>query len=324
MHKYAMILTQLLFCNTVMAASPEVASQVKTLWLAGDYTAAHALLSPLVTRKTKDADLLALLGQTEALMHNNEQAEELLEKAVKYGANNADYQHWYATVSCNLAAGASMFSALGYAKRCKKAYQTALELSPDNPRSYIALGSFLNQAPGIAGGDKAEALKLAQKLKQLDPLQGALLALNASDLTDDTVFTALLAEDELLSKRPESYLQRGVAFSRADDHTKAISLFEQALTMPADDDAAVDAKAQALYQIGRSAVKGQTDQDKGISALQQFIEQQPAADNIDWAKLRLGQLYIAQQQQDKAEQLLKPVLASTQDKQLKDELQKLL
>ncbi|MFT5547827.1 MAG: hypothetical protein ACI8YD_003536, partial [Rheinheimera aquimaris] len=32
----------------------------------------------------------------------------------------------------------------------------------------------------------------------------------------------------------------------------------------------------------------------------------------------------AQQQQDKAELLLKPVLASTQDKQLKDELQKLL
>lgn len=324
MHKYVMLLAPILLCHVAMAGSPGVASQVKALWQAQDYTAAHALLSPLVTKKTKDAELLALLGQTEAALHNNEQAEALLEKALKYDANNADYQHWYATVSCNLAAGASMFSALGYAKRCKKAYQAALELSPDNPRSYIALGSFLNQAPGIAGGDKAEALKLAQKLKQLDPLQGALLALNASDLTDDTVFTALLAEDELLSKRPESYLQRGVAFSRTDEHAKAISLFEQALTMPADDDAAVDAKAQALYQIGRSAVKGQTDHDKGISALQQFIEQQPTADNIDWAKLRLGQLYIAQRQQAKAELLLKPILASTQDKQLKDELQKLL
>ena len=324
MQKCLMFIAPLLLSQAVMAGAADISSQVKVLWHAQDYTAAHTLLSPLVTKKNKDAELLALLGQTEALLHNTEQAEELLEKAVKYDANNADYQHWYATVSCNLAASASMFSALGYAKRCKKAYQTALELAPDNPRSYIALGSFLNQAPGIAGGDKAEALKLAQKLKQLDPLQGALLALNASDLTDDAVFTALLAEDELLSKRPESYLQRGVAFSRADDHTKAISLFEQALTMPADDDAAVDAKAQALYQIGRSAVKGQTDHDKGISALQQFIEQQPTADNIDWAKLRLGQLYIAQQQQDKAELLLKPVLASTQDKQLKDELQKLL
>lgn len=324
MHKNILLIMPVLFSSVVAATTADLASQVKALWQVGDYTAAHALLSPLVTRKTKDAQLLALLGQTEAQLHNNELAEDLLEKAVKYEGNNADYQHWYATVSCNLAANASMLSALGYAKRCKKAYQMALELSPDNPRGYIALGSFLNQAPGIAGGDKAEALKLAQKLKLLDPLQGALLALNASDLTNEAVFTALLANDELLSKRPESYLQRGIAFSRADDHTTAISLFEQALTMPADDDAAAAASAQALYQIGRSAVIGKTGYAKGVSALQQFIEQQPTADNIDWAKLRLGQLYIAQQQQDKAEQLLKPVLASTEDKKLKDELKKLL
>ena len=106
----------------------------------------------LVNEKTKDAQLLALLGRTEAGLQQNERAEQLLEKALKFEANNADYQHWYATVSCNLAGSASMFSALGYAKRCKKAYETALELAPENPRSYIALGSFLAQAPGIAGG----------------------------------------------------------------------------------------------------------------------------------------------------------------------------
>lgn len=98
----------------------------------------------------------------------------------------------------------------------------------------------------------------------------------------------------------------------------------EALATPASDDEAAAAQAQALYQIGRSAVKGGLAVDKGISALQQFIAQQPAADNIDWAKLRLGQLYIAQQQQAKAEEILKPLQASTQDKELKGELQKLL
>ncbi|HEX5793274.1 MAG TPA: tetratricopeptide repeat protein [Rheinheimera sp.] len=317
----------LILSSSVLANSAQpqaLAEQVKALWQADDVPAAQALLTPLVTKKTKDAQLLALLGQTEALLNNADKAEDLLEKAVKLDSNNADYQHWYATVSCNLAASASMFSALGYAKRCKKAYETALELAPDNPRSYIALGSFLAQAPGVAGGDKDKALQLAERLKQIAPLQGALLELNASDLQDDTAFNALLAKDELLTQRPETYLQRGVAFSRADQHAKAMALFEQALTMPASDEDAADAKAQALYQIGRSAVKGELAIDKGIAALQQFIEQQPAADNIDWAKLRLGQLYIAQQQQAKAEEILKPLLASTQDKELKGELQKLL
>lgn len=317
----------LILSSSVLANSAQpqaLAKQVKALWQAGDMLAAQALLSPMVTKKTKDAQLLALLGQTEALLNNADKAEDLLEKAVKFDSNNADYQHWYATVSCNLAASASMFSALGYAKRCKKAYETALELAPQNPRSYIALGSFLAQAPGVAGGDKDKALQLAEQLKQIDPLQGILLQLNASDLQDDAVFNALLAKDELLTQRPETYLQRGVAFSRADQHAKAMALFEQALTIPASDDAAADAKAQALYQIGRSAVKGELAIDKGIAALQQFIEQQPTADNIDWARLRLGQLYLLQQQQAKAEEILKPLLASTQDKELKGELQKLL
>jgi len=317
----------LILSSSVLASSTDpqaLTAQVKALWQAKDAQAAQALLTPLVTKKTKDAQLLALLGQTEALLNNADKAEDLLEKAVKIDSKNADYQHWYATVSCNLASSASMLSALGYAKRCKKAYETALKLAPDNPRSYIALGSFLAQAPGIAGGDKGKALQLAEQLKQIDPFQGALLQLNASDLQDDAVFEALLAKDELLTQRPETYLQRGVAFSRTDDHAKAIALFEQALTMPASDDDAAAAQAQALYQIGRSAVKSGLAVDKGISALQQFIAQQPAADNIDWAKLRLGQLYIAQQQQAKAEEILKPLLASTQDKELKGELQKLL
>ncbi|MDP2714033.1 lipopolysaccharide assembly protein LapB [Rheinheimera sp.] len=319
-----LMLPVLLMSAASLADTSSLTTQVKALWQAGDMQAAQALLSPMVTKKTKDARLLALLGQTEALINNADKAEDLLEKAVKLDSNNADYQHWYATVSCNLASSASMFSALGYAKRCKNAYETALELAPQNPRSYIALGSFLAQAPGIAGGDKDKALQLAARLKQIEPLQGALLELNASDLQNDATFNALLAKDKLLTQRPETYLQRGVAFSRADEHAKAMVLFEQALTMPASDDEAAEAKAQALYQIGRSAVKGKLAVDKGIAALQQFLAQQPAADNIDWAKLRLGQLYIAQQQQAKAEEILKPLLASTQDKELKDELQKLL
>lgn len=324
MHKPFILCSVLLLSHAVQADNSELAAQVSALWKTQDYTAAQTLLAPLVNKKTKDAQLLALLGRTEAGLQNMEVAEELLEKALKYNAQNADYQHWYGTASCNLASSASMFSAMGYAKRCKKAYQAALELEPQNPRSYIALGSFLAQAPGIAGGDKDEALKLAQQLRQLDPLQGALLALNASDLTDDTAFNALLAQDELLAQRPEAYLQRGIAFSRADEHVTAITLFEQAQAMEATDEESRAAKLQALYQIGRSAVVGNVDYNKGIAALQQFIQQQPAADNIGWAKLRLGQLFIAQQQREKAIAILEPLMAITKDNQLKDELQKLL
>lgn len=310
--------------STALYAEPDIEVSVRQLWQSKDYVGAKALLQPLVTKKTKDARLLALLGQTEAKLQNDNDAEQWLEKAVKYDSANADYQHWYAGVSCNLATNASMFSALGYARRCKNAYQNALKLAPDNPRSYIALGSFYVQAPAIAGGDKAEALKLAAALKQLDPLEGAMLQLKASEFTDDAQFNAFLEHEAPLKSRPEPYLFQGMVYSRADEHAKAIVFFEQASMMDAADDAASESKYQAMYQIGRSAVKGKLEIAKGIVALEQFIKHHTDAEVIDWATLRLGQLYILQQQPEKADAILKPLMAATKDNNLKDELAKLL
>lgn len=306
------------------AVTAEISEKVKQFWQQDDYASAKALLTPYRDKNKKDADILALLGQTEAGLRNLEEAESLLAKAVKIKPDNADYQHWYATASCNMASNASMFSALGYAKRCKKAYEKALELAPDNPRSYIALGSYYAQAPGMAGGDKQRALELAQQLKTIDAIQGSLLQLKATDLSDEATFNNLLADDPLLKQRPESYFSRGMALSRDDKHSDAISYFTQALAQPAADEDAQATQQMARYQLARSAVKGKTSLDEGVVAIKQFIADEPEAEFAEWAQLRLGQLLIMQQQTEQAQAILQPLLASTDDDKIKDELKKLL
>ena len=322
-----LFLSGLLLSSSVLANSTDpqaLTAQVKALWQAGDAQAAQALLAPLVTKKTKDARLLALLGHTEALLNNADKAEGLLEKAVKLDSNNADYQHWYATVSCNLASSASMLSALGYAKRCKKAYEAALKLAPENPRSYIALGSFLAQAPGIAGGDRDEASKMVAQLKELDQLQGELLQLRVSDLADDASFKQLLAETELLSTRPELYFQRAMQFAHVENYRDAIGALQQALSQPAADDDAVASQAESRYQLGRIAVLSKTAVAEGIAAMQQYLAQTPDKARIDWANLRLAQLHLLADDKAKADAILQPLLAATTDDKLKAELKKLL
>ena len=314
----------LLLGHTVQAATADLAAQVETLWQANDYAAAQALLAPLVTKQTKDAQLLALLGRTETGLQQMERAEELLEKAIKYDASNADYQHWYATASCNLAGSASMFSALGYAKRCKKAYQAALKLAPDNPRSYIALGSFLVQAPGIAGGDKEQALTLAEQLKHLDELQGWLLQLKATDIADDVAFTQFVAGSQLLQSRPEPYFQRAMQLASKENYNAAIELLQQAIQQPAADDEAKASISESRYQLARCAVLGKTAVAEGIAAMQQYLQDNPATDRYDWAQFRLAQLYLLSDQSDKATAITQPLLASTDDDKLKAELKKLL
>lgn len=319
-----LFMSGLLLSSAVQATSSDLAARVDALWQANDYAAAHALLAPMVTKKTKDAQLLALLGRTEAGLQQNERAEQLLEKALKFEANNADYQHWYATVSCNLAGSASMFSALGYAKRCKKAYETALELAPENPRSYIALGSFLAQAPGIAGGDKDQALALADRLKQRDLLQGWLLQLKLSDLADPAAFTQLLEEAAVLRNRPEPYFQRAMQLVGNENYSEAIELLQQAIQQTAVDDDAKAAINESHYQLARCAVLGKKAVAEGIAAMQYYLQENPASERYDWAKLRLAQLYLLANSTDKAKAITEPLLASTNDDKLKAELKKLL
>lgn len=314
----------LLLSSAVQANTSDLASQVETLWQANDFAAAEALLAPLVTKKTKDAQLLALLGRTQAGLHNMERAEELLEKAIKYDSNNADYQHWYGTASCNLASNASMFSALGYAKRCKKAYEAALQLAPENPRSYIALGSYLAQAPGIAGGDKEQALMLAQQLKQRNELQGWLLQLKLTDIADATAFSQLLAEAAPLRNRPEPYFKRAMLLAGKEDYSSAAALLQQAIQQAAVDDDAKASVNESLYQLARCAVLGETAIAEGIAAMQQYLQDNPASDRYDWAQFRLAQLYLLSDQADKAVAITQPLLAATDDDKLKAELKKLL
>ncbi|WNO61860.1 hypothetical protein [Rheinheimera sp. MMS21-TC3] len=310
----------LLFSAIAQADNASLASQVKALWQAKDYQAAKQLLVDKVTPKTKDAQLLALWGETEAKLNNTDLAEELLKKAVKYEANNADYQHWYATASCNKATSASMFSALGYAKRCKKAYETALKLAPEHPRSYIALASYLAQAPSIAGGDKDAALALANQLKAIDKLQGLLLEIKIIDFADTTDFEQFLEQAVELKSRPEPYFYRAQQLAAKQDYTAAISLFAQAIQQPAVDDAASQLILESRYQLARNAILAKTKITEAIAMLLQFIAESTEEERREWAQFRLAQLYALNGDKELAHTIVQALTSTTEDDKLKQQL----
>jgi tetratricopeptide (TPR) repeat protein len=58
------------------------------------------------------------------------------------------------------------------AKSAKKSYETAAELDPDNIEAKTSLIEYHMQAPGIAGGDKDEAKRLAQSVVGIDSVEG--------------------------------------------------------------------------------------------------------------------------------------------------------
>ncbi len=316
----------LLGVSVNVMANTELEQQVTTLLQQQAYTEAKNLLTPMVTKKTKDAFLLAALGRTELALGEAEAATDWLERAIKLDGDNAEYQFYYANASCNTAQKVNMLSALGHAKRCVKAFETAHTLAPTEPKYLQALAQYYGQAPGVAGGNKAKAMILAKQLTEVNPLKGQLLQLELLMRDEPTQAEALLASNPELQQRPEPYFLLGVSQAAKRDYTAAINQFQRASEQDAADQDALRSKLLALYQLGRAAAVGKTATEQGIGALRQFIAESSELlpEYQDWAQFRLAQLYLANEQRPAAEALLKPLQASTKDNNLKTEINKVL
>ncbi|WP_372625670.1 tetratricopeptide repeat protein [Arsukibacterium sp.] len=307
------------------AIPTDLQQQVTALWQQQQFAAAKVLLADKVNRKTKDAWLLAALGRSELELGQLEVAEELLAKAVKIESDNGRYQFWYGRASCDSAQQASMFSALGYAKRCRKAFEQALQIEPDNSAYLKALGKYYAQAPSIAGGDKEQALTIAARLAAQDPLQGQLLQLEVLFSAEDSAAAEQFVQNsELLQSRPEPYFMRGIKLAQSRDYLGAMAQFSKASEKRVEDEGGQRSRLLALYQLGRASVLAKTEPQQGIAALTEFLADGRMNDFNDWAQFRLSQLYLAQDQRAQAEAILTPLLASTTDDNLKSEIKKIL
>lgn len=111
----------------------------------------------------------ALLGKAYYGAGDFGSAVDALRRATRAEPDNAGYWHWLGKSFGRLAETGSVFKALGRARKCRGAFEEAVELAPENVAALTDLFSFYLDAPGIVGGgvDKAEAI--AARIGELDP-----------------------------------------------------------------------------------------------------------------------------------------------------------
>lgn len=102
-------------------------------------------------------------------------AYDLIRRAADAEPNRAEVQYLLGEIACNKAGRAGALSAFGLARKCKAGFARAVALAPDSLTYLESLASFLSQAPGIVGGDKDSAMKLAERVLQRDEVAGAFL-----------------------------------------------------------------------------------------------------------------------------------------------------
>jgi len=309
---------------TLVSSNSAQVSNAVTLYQQGEFKKAKSLFKKILKADKKSIDTLVYLARINAKLKNWDDAEDHIKAALKLAPNNAYVQNLSGKIYGSIAQNASIFSALGYAKKCLRGFEKAVQLTPDNIEYRQALMSFYLGAPSIAGGDEELAMENAQAINKLDSKQGYIAIGEVLNTTNDKkALTQHLANTpESIQNDAEVLLGKGFIYQQQKDYSQALSHFQRAAENANNitNEEILTIKYQALYQLGKTSDLSKQQLAQGINALTQFIEKAPINKRLaskEWAQFRLANLMAKQGDKSKAKSLYQLVAKNTDDKQLR-------
>ena len=320
-------------CSVLMLFSSDLFSatlqSAQKLFNAGNFEQAKTEFKIVLSNTQNKSDALFYLAKIALIQNDADEAADLIKKARKLTPNNAEIQFFYGVVNGQIAQDASIFTALGYAKKTRKGFSKAVELAPDVIKYRQALMSYHLAAPGIAGGDKDIALEQAQAIKALDLKKGIMALASVYSATEDdkAMNTLYQTMPNTLKNDPDVNFLKGLYFQTKEQYQRAIEIFRQVVTQAGDIGIFQESKFNAIYQIGRSSVLAKAFFEEGIQNLTTYINQAPTEKNLlskSWAKFRRANLYELQGKKSKARSIYKQLKATVKDKSLIKAIKKAL
>lgn len=197
----------LAFATALSAAEPDSIDNAKRLFQQRRLPEARALIEKLVAAEPGNAELHYWRGLVAISQSQPDTAISALEKATALDAKTPAYFHQLGDAYGLAAQKASMFSKLGFAKKCIAAYDRAVSLAPDNVEYRKSRYEFYRAAPSMAGGGMDKAVAEIAEIEKRDPVQGAGLRadLKLKENKPDEAFAIL---DGLREKFPDSKVLR--------------------------------------------------------------------------------------------------------------------
>ena len=164
------------------------------------------------------------------------------------------------------AMSASIFTKMSWAKKCRQAWERAIEVAPGNAEARFELLRYYLMAPGIAGGSVEKARAQAVKLGELDATRGYMAR-------------GMIADHEKKPKEAEAAYRKAMEadqfgvqgpialasfFARQKRWPEARAIFERRIAAAPND-------AFALYQLGRLSLLSGEEMEKGLTLFDRFL-----------------------------------------------------
>ncbi len=309
----AALLLALLSANVLQSQTIRKAEE---LIRAGALKEARAELDEVIRREPRNAEAhyrLAMLLLAPSFDEGEDEAADLIDRAVELEPENADYQYGKGAVYGVKAQRSGVIKQAFLAPKIKNAFLRATQLNARHVPARIALIQYYRMAPGFMGGDRELADKHTDTLIRVDHITGRIFRARMLEMdkeydqaerelkdlaqtegTSDRVWRGLgtyylrrdRADDaiEPLTKyvrlRPDtadSHNSLGEAYLKKADLEKAQALFNQALRLD-------PSYGPALLNSGDvSRMKGEKEQARS------YYRRVLAEDRSDWRRRQAEQ-----------------------------------
>lgn len=288
----------------------------------GDFGAAQTALEARIAADEKDIEAHIYLGRTLMYLNDPKAAAGALDIAVELAPDNAEAHARRGEAYGTMAGNASVLKAGKLARKTRNSFERALEIDPNHVAALNGLIQYKLVAPRLMGGNKKEALALTDRLVAIDEVDGTLrrAAVLQSFEREDEALQLLNALIERFPNDARAPYQLGFLYQTAKNYGKAAEIFALAGATTGTGSEQAQARAQAWYQIGRTAVFSGENLSAGIDALQKYLAfdgMTPDMPGKDWANFRLGELQSKNGDEAGAMQSFATALALTDDKNLR-------
>lgn len=200
------------------------------------YSEARGAFQDLAQARPADPDVRFYLGRIALWFDERDAALAHLEEAARLAPQSARVQNALGDAYGLAAQQAPLLAKLGWARKCRAAYDRAVELEPGNPAFRWSRMGFCLVAPRLAGGGMDRAEAEAAAIARLDEMNGRIARATLALATQR--YAAAFAEFEpVLRDHPQDFM--------------------------------------ALYHVGRCAALSGREIDRGIRALRQCLDLPP-------------------------------------------------
>ena len=177
----------------------------RRLYLQHNLSEAEANAKALVAAHPAEPDALAFLATVRLARGDADGALEAAEKSVQLAPANAEFRRQLGDAYALAAIKAGIFSKIGWANKCRTAFEKSVEMDPSSVNARYSLMVYYQQVPGFMGGGMEKAFEQADQIRKRDPARGriafAILQIGEKKYAD--AFTGL---NDSLTAAPDDYL----------------------------------------------------------------------------------------------------------------------